>query len=68
MYNDEAFMDFENPDFVKYAEACGAKGYRVEKLDEFVPALKDALALGKPCIIDVWVDNEVYPPFDLGKV
>ena len=68
MYNDEAFMDFENPDFVKYAEACGAKGYRVERLDEFVPALKDALALGKPCIIDVLVDNEVYPPFDLGKV
>ena len=68
MYNDEAFMDFENPDFVKYAEACGAKGYRGERLDEFVPAWKDALALGKPCIIDVLVDNEVYPPFDLGKV
>ena len=68
MYNDEAFMDFENPDFVKYAEACGAKGYRVEKLDEFVPALQDALKQGKPCLIDVLVDNEVYPPFNLGKV
>ena len=68
MYNDEAFMDFENPDFVKYAEACGAKGYRVEQLDEFVPALQDALKQGKPCLIDVLVDNEVYPPFNLGKV
>lgn len=68
MYNDEAFMAFDNPDFVKYAEACGAIGYRVEKLEEFVPALKDAIKLGKPCIIDVLVDNEVYPPFNLGRV
>ena len=68
MYNDEAFMSFENPDFVKYAEACGAKGYRVERLDEFVPVFREALSLGKPCIIDVPVDSEAYPPFDLGKV
>lgn len=68
MYNDEAFMTFDNPDFVKYAEACGTKGYRVEKLDEFVPALREALSLGAPCIIDVLVDNEVYPPFSLGRV
>lgn len=68
MYNDEAYMQFDNPDFVKYAEACGAKGYRVEKLDEFLPALQDAIALNKSCIIDVAVDSEVYPPFSLGKV
>lgn len=68
MYDDEAFMSFENPDFVKYAEACGAKGYRVERLDEFVPVFREALSLGKPCIIDVPVDSEAYPPFDLGKV
>lgn len=68
MYNDEAFMTFDNPDFVKYAESCGAKGFRVNKLDEFVPALKEAIALNKPCIIDVLVDNEQYPPFNLGKV
>lgn len=68
MYNDEAYMQFDNPDFVKYAEACGAKGYRVEKLDEFVPALQEAIALNKPCIIDVLVDSDVYPPFSLGKV
>ena len=68
MYNDEAFMSFDNPDFVKYAESCGAKGFRVNKIEEFVPALKEAIALGKPCIIDVLVDNEQYPPFNLGKV
>ena len=68
MYNDEAFMTFDNPDFMKYAEACGAKAWHVEKLDEFVPALQEAIKLNKPCIIDVVVDNEVYPPFNLGKV
>lgn len=68
MYDDEAFMTFDNPDFVKYAEACGTKGYRVKKLEEFVPALKEAISLGKPCIIDVQMDNEVYPPFNLGRV
>ena len=68
MYNDEAYMQFDNPDFVKYAEACGAKGYRVEKLDDFLPALQDAIASNKPCLIDVLMDSEVYPPFSLGKV
>ncbi|MGM9689158.1 MAG: thiamine pyrophosphate-binding protein [Alloprevotella sp.] len=68
MYNDEAYMQFDNPDFVKYAEACGAKGYRVEKLEEFVPALREAISLQKPCVIDVLVDSQVYPPFNLGKV
>ena len=68
MYGDEAFMTFDNPDFVKYAEACGAKAWHVEKLDEFVPALKAAIILNKPCIIDVVVDNEEYPPFSLGRV
>ena len=68
MYNDEAYMQFDNPDFVKYAEACAARGYRVEKIEDFVPTLKEAIALNKPCVIDVLVDSEVYPPFNLGKV
>ena len=68
MYGDQAFMTFDNPDFMKYAEACGAAGFHVEKLEEFVPALKAAIALNKPCLIDVVMDNEVYPPFNLGKV
>jgi len=68
MYGDEAFMHFLNPDFIKYAEACGAKGYKVTKTEEFLPAFKAAIALNKACIIDVDMDNEVYPPFNMGKV
>ncbi|MDD3741854.1 MAG: thiamine pyrophosphate-binding protein [Bacteroidales bacterium] len=68
MTGDQAFMQFNNPDFVKYAEACGATGIRVEKEVYFAPALKKAIELNKPVIIDVLVESEVYPPFALGKV
>jgi acetolactate synthase-1/2/3 large subunit len=68
LYNDQAYMQFMNPDYMKFAEACGAKGYRITKLQDFEPAIKEAIALNKPCIIDVVVDSEVYPPFALGKV
>jgi acetolactate synthase I/II/III large subunit len=36
-------VDFHNPDFVKYAEAFGAKGYRISRADELFPTLKSAL-------------------------
>ncbi len=37
------FVDFGNPDVVKYAESFGAKGYRVKSADELLPTLKTAL-------------------------
>jgi acetolactate synthase I/II/III large subunit len=61
----EVFNHFLNPDFVKYAEACGAKGYRVEKVDEFSKAFQEALALNEPVIIDVIVDPDIFPAFGL---
>jgi acetolactate synthase-1/2/3 large subunit len=36
-------VDFHNPDFVKYAEAFGAKGYRISRADQLLPTLKSAL-------------------------
>ncbi|HOW43437.1 MAG TPA: thiamine pyrophosphate-binding protein [Candidatus Omnitrophota bacterium] len=68
LFNDQAFMQFTNPDFVKYAEACKAFGARVEKLEDFDAVFQKALACGKAAIIDVVVESEVYPPFGLGKV
>jgi acetolactate synthase-1/2/3 large subunit len=56
-------MDFINPDYVAYARACGAEGYRVEKLGEFEGVFRKALQSHKPTLIDVAVDSEVYPPF-----
>ncbi len=51
-----AYVDFTNPDFVKYAEAFGAKGYRVESSDELVPILNDAFNQELPSVIDCPVD------------
>jgi len=47
---------FKNPDFVRYAESFGAKGYRVEKAADLVPILKKALADDTVAIIDCPVD------------
>ncbi len=62
-----AFMDIQNPDYVKYAEACGAKGYRVTNGAEFEAAFDEALNSNKPCIIDAVVDGDIYPPMSISK-
>jgi acetolactate synthase-1/2/3 large subunit len=49
-------IDFKNPDFVKYAESFGAKGYRIEKCVDLVPTLRRALADDTVSIIDCPVD------------
>jgi len=49
-------IDFKNPDFVKYAEAFGATGYRIEKGEDLLPTLKKALANKTVSIIDCPVD------------
>jgi acetolactate synthase I/II/III large subunit len=49
-------IEFNNPDFVKYAESFGAKGYRVERAADLVPTLKRALADDTVSIIDCPVD------------
>ncbi|HUP28928.1 MAG TPA: acetolactate synthase large subunit [Usitatibacter sp.] len=49
-------ITFKNPDFVKYAESFGAKGYRITKTEELVPTLKKALAEDTVVIIDCPVD------------
>ena len=45
-------------DFVKVSEGMGAKGYRVQTIEEFEAALKDAMALNIPCVIDSLIDRE----------
>ncbi|RRQ21822.1 acetolactate synthase large subunit [Thiohalobacter thiocyanaticus] len=47
---------FGNPDFVKYAESFGAKGYRIERVADLLPTLRQALADDTVSIIDCPVD------------
>src|SRR5262249_1040374 len=45
--NPEYGCDLSDFDFAKFAEACGAAGWNVERPEEIRPALEAALASGK---------------------
>ena len=45
-------------DFVKLAEAMGAKAYRITTREEVEPVLKEALAAGEPVVIDCMIDSD----------
>lgn len=49
-------LSFDNPDFVKYAEAYGGKGTRVESTVDLVPALEAAFKQGGVHLVIVPVD------------
>ncbi|HAJ57707.1 MAG TPA: biosynthetic-type acetolactate synthase large subunit [Candidatus Omnitrophica bacterium] len=59
----------QNPDFVKLAEAYGAKGLRVTTKEGVVPALKEALATDNVVMIDFVVEPEenVFPMVPAGE-
>ncbi len=50
-------------DFVKIAEGMGAKAYRATTIDEFEEALKEAVKLNIPCVIEAQIDEDdkVFP-------
>jgi acetolactate synthase-1/2/3 large subunit len=50
-------------DFVKLAEAMGAKAYRITKKDEVEGVLREAISLNKPVLIDCFIDpdDKVWP-------
>lgn len=47
-----------NPDFVKLAESYGAKGFRVEKLQDIKPTIDKAFSLSGIIIIDFVIEPE----------
>lgn len=55
-FGESAFIKFNNPDFVKFAESMGLKGYRVESAQDLIPILKTALEQDVPTVIDCPVD------------
>ena len=50
-------------DFVKLAEAMGAKAYRVTRQEDLKPVLEEAIALKAPVLIECQIncDDKVYP-------
>ena len=53
----------DSVDFVKLAEAMGAKGYRITKMEEVESVLKEAIELNIPVVIDCQIgsDDKVFP-------
>jgi acetolactate synthase-1/2/3 large subunit len=51
-----------NPDFVKFAEACGCHAERVERTEDFAAAFERALNAGRPALIEAVTDpNQITP-------
>ena len=53
----------DSVDFVKLAEAMGAKAYRVTQKEELEPTLREAISLNAPVVIDCQIscDDRVFP-------
>nr|WP_281501517.1 thiamine pyrophosphate-binding protein [Kordiimonas laminariae] len=54
--------ELTNPDFVPMAESYGLHATRIERTEDFAPALKAAQSSGKPALIEVMVDPEAIAP------
>ena len=50
------YVDFSNPDFVKFAESMHGIGYRIERAGDLMAVLEDAFRQSAPAIIDCPVD------------
>ena len=62
-YRKMGLVEFNNPDYVAYARACGADGYRVETRGQFEDACRAALASGRPTVIDAAITRLALPHY-----
>jgi acetolactate synthase-1/2/3 large subunit len=51
---------WSRPDFAQVMEGLGGRGYRVENIDDYVAALRNALDGDGPALIDVSIDPGGY--------
>lgn len=49
-------LNFNNPDFVKYAESYGATGHRLERTQDLVPTYEKAFDAGGVHLVDIPID------------
>jgi acetolactate synthase I/II/III large subunit len=60
-YKREAAVEFGYVDIVKYAEAFGAKGFKVNSPHELKDTFNKALRLDVPCLIEIDIDYSDNP-------
>ena len=49
-------LEFDNPDFVKYAESYGATGHRIDSAESLIPTFNQAFDAGGVHLIDLPID------------
>ncbi len=54
--------ELKNPDFAALARACGGYGAKVARTQDFAAAFDEAVASGKPSIIELVIDPEALSP------
>ena len=54
--------DLGNPDFAALARAYGATGTTIERTEDFAPAFEQAMAAGKPALLELKIDPEAITP------
>ncbi|AEB85394.1 Acetolactate synthase [Alicycliphilus denitrificans K601] len=54
--------ELKNPDFKAYAQAFGGHGERVERTEDFAPALARARASGLPALLHCLIDPQAITP------
>ncbi|MDX3926222.1 MAG: acetolactate synthase catalytic subunit [Shinella sp.] len=57
--------DFTPVDHAAIARGAGCQGVRIEKAEDFLPALKAAFAANATTVLDVITDERAYPPITM---
>jgi thiamine pyrophosphate-dependent acetolactate synthase large subunit-like protein len=64
-------IEFTNPDYAALARACGGHGFKADKPEQLHDAIRQALAVDGPAIVDCVVAADEMPSFphlDLERV
>lgn len=51
--------NLHNPNFAEYAHICGAKGFRVDKQSDLLPAVQAALTHAGPALVEIIADPDL---------
>lgn len=55
-YHETCFVDFDNIDYVKLAEAMNCIGYKINQAEDLLPTLESSFTKNVPVVIDLPID------------
>ena len=58
-------VDFTPVDHAAIARACGCRGVNVKRAEDYLPALREALAANETTVLDVDTDPNAFPPITM---